>query len=137
MCGSADPPFRSTLRPTPMVTIGAAVGARRTRDPWQIATRGIALPIAATDEGWTERMRWKRIAAGAMAVPVAVWIATTAGVGSASTTNSGVPHYQHIVEIMMENTSYATIIGNSNAPQINALADRYGLATNYFGVTHP
>ena len=82
-------------------------------------------------------MRWKRIAAGAMTVPVAVWIATTAGVSSASTTNSGVPHYQHIVEIMMENTSYATIIGNSNAPQINALADRYGLATNYFGVTHP
>ena len=38
---------------------------------------------------------------------------------------------------MMENTSYGTIIGNSNAPQINALANTYGLATNYFGVTHP
>jgi hypothetical protein len=37
----------------------------------------------------------------------------------------------------MENTSYGTIIGNSNAPQINALASQYGLATNYYGVTHP
>ncbi len=49
----------------------------------------------------------------------------------------GVPRYQHIVEIMMENTSYGTIIGNSLAPNINALASKYGLATNYFGVTHP
>ena len=48
-----------------------------------------------------------------------------------------IPRYQHIVEIMMENTSYATIIGNALAPNINALAQRYGLATNYFGVTHP
>jgi len=56
---------------------------------------------------------------------------------SASTANSAIPHYQHIVEIIMENTSYGTIIGNPNAPQLNALADKYGLATNYFGVTHP
>jgi hypothetical protein len=50
---------------------------------------------------------------------------------------SSVPHYQHIVEIMMENTSYGSIIGNSLAPNINVLASRYRLATNYFGVTHP
>ncbi len=37
----------------------------------------------------------------------------------------------------MENSSYATIIGNPLAPQINALASEYGLAANYFGVTHP
>ena len=48
-----------------------------------------------------------------------------------------IPHYQHVVEIMMENTSYATILGNALAPNINGLAQRYGLATNYFGVTHP
>jgi phospholipase C len=48
-----------------------------------------------------------------------------------------IPAYQHIVEIVMENSSYATIIGNPLAPQINALASKYGLATNYFGVTHP
>jgi phospholipase C len=62
------------------------------------------------------------------------------GVSSASPTASpqkAIPHYQHIVEIMMENTSYGTIIGNSNAPNINTLASTYGLATDYFGVTHP
>jgi len=37
----------------------------------------------------------------------------------------------------MENTSFSTIIGNSHAPNLNALANKYGLATDYFGVTHP
>jgi hypothetical protein len=38
---------------------------------------------------------------------------------------------------MMENTGYASLIGNPNAPFINSAAVTYGLATNYFGVTHP
>ena len=77
----------------------------------------------------------KRITVGAMTIVVVAWMAT--GVSSASSLNSAIPRYQHIVEIMMENTSYATIIGNPHAPRINALANAYGLATNYFGVTHP
>jgi len=81
-------------------------------------------------------MRLKRMAVGVMTAAGIAWMATP-GVSSASTVNSAIPRYQHIVEIMMENTSYATIIGNPDAPQINALASKYGLATNYFGVTHP
>ncbi|HET8626778.1 MAG TPA: alkaline phosphatase family protein [Thermomicrobiales bacterium] len=48
-----------------------------------------------------------------------------------------VPAYQHIFVIMMENHSYDEIIGNSDAPEINALAQTYGLATDYYAVTHP
>jgi hypothetical protein len=82
-------------------------------------------------------VRLKQMAVGAMALAGVAWMAAP-GVSSASTSeHAAIPHYQHIVEIMMENTSYQTIIGNSNAPQINALAGKYGLATNYFGVTHP
>src|SRR6266568_1517643 len=81
-------------------------------------------------------MRLTRIAVGATAIAAVAWLVTP-GVGSASTVNSAIPRYQHIIEIMMENTSYSTIIGNPLAPQINALAGRYGLATDYFGVTHP
>jgi hypothetical protein len=73
---------------------------------------------------------------GAMVLGVVAWVATP-GLSLAANANSAIPHYQHIVEIMMENTSYNTIIGNANAPQINALANQYGLATNYWGVTHP
>src|SRR5260370_31678576 len=81
-------------------------------------------------------MRLNRIATAAVALAGAAWIVTP-GVSLAGTANPPIPRYQHIVEIMMENTSFSTIIGNPNAPQINALAREYGLATNYFGVTHP
>jgi phospholipase C len=84
-------------------------------------------------------MRLKLIAAGAMTLGGLAWMLVP-GVSSAGVDhnqNRGIPRYQHIVEIMMENTSFSTIIGNSLAPNINALASKYGLATDYFGVTHP
>ena len=43
----------------------------------------------------------------------------------------------HAFVIMMENTGYDSLIGNSNAPWINQAASMYGLATDYHGVTHP
>ena len=37
----------------------------------------------------------------------------------------------------MENREYGTIVGSSDAPYINRLIARYGLATNYRATTHP
>jgi hypothetical protein len=45
--------------------------------------------------------------------------------------------FNHVFVIMMENTGYNALIGNPNAPFINFAAANSGLATNYFGVTHP
>lgn len=45
--------------------------------------------------------------------------------------------YRHVIWIWMENHSYGTIIGSSQAPYINSLARECGLATNYHNVTHP
>jgi phospholipase C len=56
---------------------------------------------------------------------------------ASSRNNSGLKNFQHVFVIMMENTSYTSLIGNPNAPWINHAATTYGLATNYFGVTHP
>jgi phosphatidylinositol-3-phosphatase len=39
--------------------------------------------------------------------------------------------------IVMENRSYGQVIGEGDAPFINALAARYGLATDYHGVARP
>jgi phospholipase C len=75
------------------------------------------------------------VAAAVTAAPVLATFGLGAAGGAQPT--KGIPHYQHVIEIMMENQSYDTIIGNVNAPNINALAGRYGLATDYFGVTHP
>lgn len=81
-------------------------------------------------------MRLKLLAMIASAA-AGIWMLAP-GVSSASVSRGhGIPRYQHIVEIMMENTSYSAIIGNSLAPNLNALASTYGLATDYFGVTHP
>jgi phospholipase C len=50
---------------------------------------------------------------------------------------TGIPRYDHIFLVMMENHSYNEVIGSPLTPNINALAKTYGLATSYFGVTHP
>ena len=45
--------------------------------------------------------------------------------------------FDHVFIIMMENTGYDTLIGNPNAPFINFAAATTGVASNYYGVTHP
>jgi hypothetical protein len=37
----------------------------------------------------------------------------------------------------MENKEYGDVIGNPDAPYVNSLAARYGLASSYFAVGHP
>jgi len=60
-----------------------------------------------------------------------------APLAGAQNSRSTLKNFQHVFVIMMENTGFDTLIGNSNAPFINAAASNFGLATNYFGVTHP
>jgi hypothetical protein len=69
----------------------------------------------------------------------ATLLAMIVGSGSVSADSSrtDLKKFQHVFVIMMENTGYNLLIGNPNAPWINAAATKYGLATNYFGVTHP
>src|SRR5215470_1538893 len=50
---------------------------------------------------------------------------------------SVVPAYDHIMVVVEENHGVADVIGNPAAPNLNYLAETFGLATNYFGVTHP
>ena len=45
--------------------------------------------------------------------------------------------YQHVVWIVMENKTYSQIIGSSNAPYINSLAEQCGLATSFYAEAHP
>ena len=44
---------------------------------------------------------------------------------------------QHVVWILMENKNYSSVVGSGQAPYINRLAHRYGLATDYSGISHP
>ena len=42
-----------------------------------------------------------------------------------------------IAVIVMENREYDSVIGSSDAPFVNSLAQRYGLASQAFAITHP
>src|SRR5437868_4864139 len=48
-----------------------------------------------------------------------------------------VPQSAHVVVVVEENHSYSQVIGNSSMPYLNSLANKYGLAVNYYGNTHP
>jgi phosphatidylinositol-3-phosphatase len=89
--------------------------------------------------------RWVEVAAAlAIAVPIGGCVGQVGDASSATRSEeasgdnrSQLKNYQHAFIIMMENTSYSTLIGNPRAPWINSAASTWGLATNYTGVTHP
>jgi hypothetical protein len=68
-----------------------------------------------------------------------------AGLGGATAVRSqamtdadrAVPRYAHIIVIYEENKNYAQILDPAMAPNIAALAQTYGNATQFFGEVHP
>jgi hypothetical protein len=45
--------------------------------------------------------------------------------------------FDHVFMIMMENTGIEALLNNTSAPWINQAVMTYGVAANYYGVTHP
>jgi hypothetical protein len=75
---------------------------------------------------------------------LAVTLALTAGIPAAQAqVQDGVPRLDHVFVIVLENhnafTSFGSngILDNPQAPQIQALAKKYNVATDYNGVWHP
>ena len=60
------------------------------------------------------------------------WVPGTRAPASASTT--GVPHFSHVFEVVMENLGYQQAM---QTPALAALAHRWAYASNYYGVSHP
>jgi acid phosphatase len=55
----------------------------------------------------------------------------------AAATGPAVPRFAHIVVVIEENHSFGEVIGNSQAPYINALARSGALLARSYGITHP
>jgi len=72
---------------------------------------------------------------GFLAVAVAALAVSAAA--PASSPNSANGHLKHVFVIVLENHSQTSVIGDVNAPFITSLANTYGMAASYFGVTHP
>jgi hypothetical protein len=47
------------------------------------------------------------------------------------------PQFGHVFIVVEENADYANVIANPAMPYLNGLANKYGLATNYFANLHP
>jgi hypothetical protein len=47
------------------------------------------------------------------------------------------PSFSHVFVIVLENREYGDVIGNPALPYLNDLAQRYGLATASYAVSHP
>jgi hypothetical protein len=47
------------------------------------------------------------------------------------------PRFDHVYLLVMENQEYDSIVGNPDAPYVSDLIASYGLATNYYAITHP
>jgi len=77
------------------------------------------------------------IAVAAAVIAVATTSGTAAQTAAAPCGTKSTTTYTHVVVVVMENHSLSSIIGKSAAPYINSLANQCGLATNYFGITHP
>lgn len=45
--------------------------------------------------------------------------------------------FSHEVVVVLENESYNKIIGNDKMPYLNSLADKYGVADQFYANTHP
>ena len=77
----------------------------------------------------------RRLSPGCLAALVAASTLVASPVRAQDT--SAVPHYDHIFVIVEENHGFSDVIGNPAAPNLNALANQFGLATGYFGISHP
>src|SRR2546423_113154 len=50
---------------------------------------------------------------------------------------AAVPPAGHVFVVVEENHSYSSVIGSSSMPYLNSLANKYGLATQFYANTHP
>jgi hypothetical protein len=69
-----------------------------------------------------------------------VLIAVAAGLSACTTAPATTPHiprYAHIVVIIEENKNYEQILNPAAAPNIAALAAKYGNATHFYSEVHP
>jgi phosphatidylinositol-3-phosphatase len=77
-----------------------------------------------------------------LAAPAATAGTVTAGTATAGTrltattanVTTAVPKFAHVFLIMEENNGFQVVIGNKAAPNLNYLANTFGLETDYYGL---
>jgi hypothetical protein len=81
---------------------------------------------------------WSAVSTAPGATPSATdQVAGSSQLGSVQPTPREVPAFKHIYVIILENKEYGSIVGSDRAPYQNELIARYGIATDFYGETHP
>jgi hypothetical protein len=78
----------------------------------------------------------RRLVALAVLAAAALVVAESAATVPADPTGR-FPEPARVAVLVLENRSYDEVIGNPDAPYLNALARRYALATRYYAIGHP
>src|SRR5437868_12879128 len=65
-----------------------------------------------------------------------LYLLCLAGVAVSCVTQQ-LPTFNHVFIVLEENHNYSSVIGSSSMPYLNSLANKYGLATQFYANTHP
>jgi hypothetical protein len=68
-------------------------------------------------------------------VALAVLVAVSCGASNGA--RQPVPHFEHILVVVLENKGESSVLGNPEAPNFNGWAKRYAVLSHYGGVSHP
>ena len=79
-------------------------------------------------------MTWSQVRRAAIAAAVCL---LPMGAVGAPAAREGVPHYDHVFVILEENKDYEQVMSPATAPNIAALAAKYGNAAKFWAEVHP
>lgn len=74
---------------------------------------------------------------GAKRFVVLAGVIAAAACGDSGSPSVAVPLHRHVFVVVEENTNYASVVGTGAMPYLDTLIGRSGLATQYYGNTHP
>lgn len=121
----AAPASTSTLPPTATYTVQA---------PTETAAPTVTIPAETPTAPPTA-------APTETPLPIVTATANTPAAGVAAqvaqTGADGVPAFDHIILIVLENHDYAQVVGSEDMPNFNRLAQENVLLTQYYAVAHP
>jgi hypothetical protein len=141
--GSQPPPISSSISSVSVVCVPSAVATNATSQ-CKAAVQGTG--------SYSSAVTWSASggtinASGLFTAPATAGTVTVTATSTQDTTKSGTaavtaqlqtPQSNHIVVVMEENQSYATVVGNtSDWPNLNTLISNGALPTNYYANSHP
>ncbi len=99
-----------------------------------VSVSGCGSPAAAPPAPARDAAGSSPAIVNASSLPSVPAAAAPAATTAAPATVAGPPH---VMVIVMENREAGSVLGQPDAPYINSLANAYGQATNWYGISHP